>query len=320
MSDFWNECFEPQHGVPPKNFEQTFCRVCLNPECVRSAASGTRWVRRMATQAERLLENPQFADPNDPKYRDLRSIDFPSALREAMRLEIATRRGDWSVPTSEDAQQLAAELAARTAPPLAPPEPEPAPPVVGDEPVGQVLQSYEIRGSTGDVYKVQLVEKVVGLPTWTCTCKAFEFGRARPCKHIEYAQSLSAPDPVPTKPETPAPQPAPPKSEQVQAPTGSNPSPSRFQGQAQPPPTSPPSRRQFLPPMGNIPLPSEGVMVDGSTPPKPAERPDVRAKPTTATPPPEVDPWAAPVPPKKPSNVVPVGGRVVLGGKPGEKK
>lgn len=320
MADYWHDCFDPAAKVSPKEFEHLFCRVCRNQECTRSAGSKDRWLNRMTTQVDRLLVNPKFADPNDPQFRDIRATDFPSAVREAMRLEISDRRGDWSVPSEADALDLAVRMTTQPGRPaeVEPPPPDVVPPVEDDEDdeddvaVGTVLRSFDIRGGSGETYKVQLVEKVVGRPEWACTCKAFEFGRARPCKHIDYARTLPAEDP----PEPAAPPPAPP-------PPVPRPS-SRFEAPAAPPKTAPapapvpapapaPAQpaRQFYPSQANIPMPSGGVMIDGSPPPPPKLRPDTRAPSprTTAT---VADPWAAP-PTKKPDNVVPVGGRVVLG-------
>lgn len=320
MADFWHECFDPAMQVPPKEFERTFCRVCRNQKCERSAGSKDKWVNRMATQVDRLLANPKFADPDDPRYQDIRATDFPSALREAMRLEISDRKNDWTVPSEEDARALAVKMTAQPGRPAAEPEPpvEPPQPVEDDEPLGTVLRSYDIRGGGGEVYKVQLVEMIVGKPTWSCTCKAFQFGRARPCKHVEYAASLPPEDP-PEAPEAPAPAPPP----------AARP-PTRFQAEdppakpALPTPQAPPPARQeraprppnrpFFPTQPNIPMPSGGVMVDGSAPPPPKDRPDTRApaqRPTATKQ--VVDPWAVPAS-KKPANVVPVGGRIVMGG------
>jgi|GEM_PF-1741531 len=317
MADLWNECFVPSMEVSPNDFERMFCRQCRNPTCDRSAGSGLRWLKRILTQEDRLLSNPKFADPNDPRFKEIRSVEFPSALKEAMKLEISDRRGDWTVPTEADTMRMAAEM--RSAPLtqiIVPPTPEPAPkppppPVVeeddDDGPVGRILRRLDISGSGKNVYQVTLIERVVGRPEWMCTCKAFEFGRARPCKHIEYAMT------VPEEEEPPKPVPA-------------GPPPARFQ--APPPPKSPPPpapknntpeqkpnltpRQPFYPTQPNIPMPSGGIMIDGSAPPPPKERGPNR----TATP--QADAWAPP--PAKP-NVIPVGGRVVLGGKPpGDKK
>ena len=319
MPDLWNECFVPSMGMAPNDFEKMFCHQCRNPVCDRSAGSGLRWLKRIMTQKERLLDNPKFADSRDPKFADIRSVDFPSALREAMKIEISDRRGDWSIPTEEDASQLVAEM--RSAPlthVIVPPAFKPAPPAPavtvatgaededdGDV-VGRILRRHEIAGSGKNVYQVTLLERVVGQPEWMCTCKAFEFGRARPCKHIEYAMSLPVEDEPVVKPAPPGPPPS-----RFQGP----PAPAKTAPPAKPPMQPPASKQPFYPTLGNIPVPSGGVMVDGSAPPPPKDRAGARPPPGASA-----DPWA-PLPTKSKPNVVPVGGRVVLGsGKPpGEK-
>ena len=327
MPDLWNECFNPSMEMSPNDFERTFCRQCRNPTCDRSAGSGLRWLKRILTQEERLLNNPKFADPNDPRFKEIRSVEFPSALKEAMKLEISERRGDWTVPTEADTAMLAAEM--RSAPlsqivvpptpekPPTPPAPPPVPEEVEDDdgPVGRILRRLDISGSGNSVYQVTLIERIVGRPEWMCTCKAFEFGRARPCKHIEYAMT------VPEETEPPKPAPAGPPPARFQAPPPPKEAPKEAPKAVQknnPPETKPPTtgpRQPFYPTQPNIPMPSGGIMIDGSAPPPPKERAPNR--PASA---PQADPWAVPPASSKP-NVIPVGGKVVMGGKPpGDKK
>ena len=99
--DYWDEC-TIGNQMPPKEFEQRFCRVCKNQECHRAGWGESRWVERMSTQVDRLLDNPNFADPRDPQYRHIREHDFPDLLREAIRVEIIEQKGDWSIPTETD--------------------------------------------------------------------------------------------------------------------------------------------------------------------------------------------------------------------------
>jgi hypothetical protein len=308
MPDLWNECFNPSMNTSPNDFERMFCRQCRNPTCDRSAGSGLRWLKRILTQEDRLLNNPKFADPNDPHFREIRSVDFPSALKEAMKIEISDRRGDWTIPTEADAMQLAAEMRSTplshiATPPVPLVAPAPSPPVQSptpvveddDEAVGRILRRMDIAGSGKSVYQVTLIERIAGRPEWMCTCKAFEFGRARPCKHIEYA--MTVPDEEPTEPK---PIPAGPPPSKFQAP----PPPKSNTPEPKPPGINP--KQPFYPTQPNIAMPSGGIMIDGSAPPPPKER--VSNRPT-----PQADPWAPP--PVKP-NVIPVGGKVVLGGKP----
>lgn len=302
MADFWSECFDPRMELPPEKFASTFCRVCRNLECQRSGGSGAKWAKRIATQEDRLLNNPKFADPDDPRFKALREIDFPSAFREAMRQEIVDRRGDWNVPSEKDAQALAVEMSSKVAPP------PPPPPVEDDDEdlVGKVLASHSIRGTQGETYLVNLVERVVGRPEWTCTCPAFVHGRTRPCKHIRFAETLPPEDPPEPEPAAAAPPPA--RFQRAESPEAK---PTPF-AKASPPVAkgAPPPKSPFLPKMGNIPVPAGGIMVDGSAPPAPRDR-ATAARGVGAK---ADDPWAVPAA-KKSDNVVPIGGKVVLGGK-----
>lgn len=290
MTDFWNQCFDPKMGLTPNDFERTWCKICRNQDCSRSRGSGTAWLQRISTQVDRLLLNPKFADKEDPKYRDLRAVDFPSALQEAMRLEVSDRKRDWTVPTDTDVTQMAEEMTIRvTQAPKSTPKhfEEPVvtlrhPATPSDTP--KVLHTFSIRGTKGDDYAVTLVEGDQG-PEWRCTCLAWVHGRTRPCKHIEYAVGLLEEEEEQAPVEALQ---APPEPKVAVTP------PQRFQ------PSPVPARAPFYPPLGNVPLPQGGVMVDGSAPP-PRTRPAAQ----------EEDPWAPP--PPKPI-VVPVGGKVVLGG------
>ena len=62
-------------------------------------------MQRMSTQVDRLLDNPNFADPRDPKFNHIREHDFPSLLREAIRIEVSEQKGDWSIPTAQDVRE-----------------------------------------------------------------------------------------------------------------------------------------------------------------------------------------------------------------------
>jgi hypothetical protein len=306
MADLFNECFTPAMEITPNEFSRTFCRVCRNGTCDRSSVMGSKWMQRVSTQADKLF-HPTFADPRDPKYKDVAQVDFPSALQQAMRLEISDRKGDWTIPSETDAAILAASLAARSGPPTTPlPEPvAPIPPkgplpsgvgadlpfIPDDEDGPVILHRQDIRGSN-EVYTVTLEStSPEAEPEWKCNCKAFEFGRARPCKHVTYVQAnyekgkpahfASAGAPTPTPP-------APPQASAVR-----------------PLPNAP-----FFPPTGNTSTGQTGVMVDGSAPPPPRER---KATPPAAKPAVSSDPWSVPT---KADNIIPVGGKVTLGKKP----
>lgn len=149
---------------------------------------------------------------------------------------------------------------------------------VVEPPVGKVLQHYTIRGSQGDEYEVELVEPAVGHPA-QWRCSCKAFEFKKQCKHIDYASTLPPEDEL--------------EDEPVQ--------------DARPPGPAMPQARSFIPSAGNTPAPTGGRMIDGSRAPSPLSR--------TPAPPVVDDPWAAPPPKPK---VIPVGGKVVLGG--GDKK
>ena len=305
QQDFWGECFDPAAGMSPNQFTGTFCNRCMNGECERSAAEGTSWFRRVSTQEERLLLHPKFADPRDPKFRDVANLDFRSALKEAITLEIADRRGDWSIPTDAEVAVEASRVAAGQgmSPPPEPPEP-PRPPEPPPAPSDGIVLRVTVRGQTAD-YEVTLNDD----GAWACSCPAFRFARANPCRHIQQAEAdldRDRQEPHPTTTVAPPPPPVP-------APPATPPAPSGFR----PPPVpavavAPPLGAPRLP-MRNIPMPSGGIMADGTAPP-----PRPITPPPVAPPQPAANPWALP-PDKSPparGTVVPVGGRVVMGKKP----
>jgi len=296
QADYWGECFDPAAGMSPNQFTGTFCRVCMNAECERSAAEGTSWFKRVSTQEERLINSPNFADPRDPRYRDIAHLDFRSALKEAIAIEISERRGDWSVPTDAEVAIEASRVAAGQGMsypaenPL-PPQPEPTPPTPPFDAGDGIVLRVTVKGQSGD-YEVTLNDD----GAWACSCPAFKFARANPCRHIQQAEadldggSGAAPTPPQATPVAPVP-------------VAPNPPPSGFR-----PPPLPPGAR---PPMRNIPMPSGGLMADGTAPPP--SRPAAPPPPTPA-----VDPWAIPTdraPQVKGTVVVPVGGKVTMGKK-----
>ncbi len=86
-------CRDPRLGVSDQEFESLFCHRCRNQECTRANWGRDEFMRRVETQADRLL-NPQQGDPE--RYKNL--VDFASMFQEAMRLEVSAARGDWTVP------------------------------------------------------------------------------------------------------------------------------------------------------------------------------------------------------------------------------
>lgn len=105
--DFFGECFSTLQGkMKSDQFDQSFCKVCKNFECVRAGWVESSWIDRMDTQVERLLTNPNFADIRDPRFSKVREHDFPNLLQEAIRIEIVDQKNDWSIPTESDVQAV----------------------------------------------------------------------------------------------------------------------------------------------------------------------------------------------------------------------
>ena len=84
---------------------QTFCRRCRNYSCTNAGWADSAWEARMRTQVDRLFDDRVEADPNDPQYERVRTAEFPSLIREAIRLNLAAERGDWAVPSDADVSQ-----------------------------------------------------------------------------------------------------------------------------------------------------------------------------------------------------------------------
>ena len=252
---FWEECYSGdhrQHGSP-EDFRRHFCQRCGNVECLDSAGGKSPWLHRITTQVERLLNNPNLADPDDPRFKHLQSLDFPSMLREAMALEVSSRKGDWEIPTQEDALQLAAEIAGAA--------PEGFQEATEEGPSIKVLWEGDTHGKGGK-YKIVLAE-FEGQATWSCTCPAFQFQRVGPdgCKHIQEARILYE-----SQEEI--------EDEPVDDPVAD---PDVQPEHADPEAWHQMRERNLVPNRVNTRIPSEGVMTDGSEP---------------LPPPPPVDPWA----------------------------
>lgn len=98
--DFLSEC--NVENLPAHQFMAVWCQKCRNSACRNANWGLSRWIARMNTQEDRLLNNPNFAHADDPQYQHIREIDFPDLLNQAIRLEIAGKNNDWEVPSQED--------------------------------------------------------------------------------------------------------------------------------------------------------------------------------------------------------------------------
>lgn len=191
MADLLNDCladpFFEKFASNPVTFKRDVCSGCKNIQCVNAKGKFTLFEKRMSTQEDRLLTNPQFADPRDPRFRDIAKVDFPDMARQVVALEVTSRKKDWSVPTEAEVERLASELTNAT-------EAKPLHFQDGSGPKG----TWEVRGDSGKNYTVTLAEDGI----WSCTCPS----RVQPCKHVrDTALKLSRAPEEPSRATAPAP-------------------------------------------------------------------------------------------------------------------
>lgn len=97
MTDFLRECNTGDIATDPKSFQEVWCARCRRRECDLARWRQDRFSARVAHQPERFF-NPQSADLAVPRFAQIATTDFPSLLQKALRLEVASRRNDWSIP------------------------------------------------------------------------------------------------------------------------------------------------------------------------------------------------------------------------------
>lgn len=179
MDDFTKECLGTSKidgkELSEKDLRSLFCKQCKNYKCGHARWKRPSWEERMENQEERLLNNPNFGDPNSSKWDFLREIDFPDLVKKALLLEAADRKGDWSLPSvfeafdpSIDEKKLEPE-----------PEPEPESKAIPPPEITEI----KIKSNSKDtVYTVTLEDgKAV-----SCTCSAGV--RRRKCSHLQEAE------------------------------------------------------------------------------------------------------------------------------------
>jgi len=291
--DMFSECYtgDQQRIVSPEDFRRVICQRCRNPECSNSALGKSLWINRMETQADILLDNPLFADPNDPRYQAFREMNFADMARQAVALEVSAQRGDWEIPSDAEVEQMVQQMGVAPVG-FQPEEPEPEPALEPEpEPEPEMLWEGTAKGKKGAIYAVTLADLGDGNPVWSCTCPNFQYRKAPPegCKHIVeardlYMQAQMAEAETVVEDEAPAP---------PEEPTERKPR------DIDPEAWSQMRERGHVPRAPNTRFPNEGMMVDGS--PAPPE-----------TPPEPEDPWAVPTKPE--GDVVEVHGKVRMGG------
>src|SRR3989344_3426640 len=111
IPDLWNGCYDGEHRrLSPEAFKKQFCNNCMNAGCRNSKGADTAWTKRILVQEDVLLNNPKFAEVGDPRFLEYAQMDFQSRIQEALAIEVASRQGDWSVPTEKEIGQAAAEM------------------------------------------------------------------------------------------------------------------------------------------------------------------------------------------------------------------
>ncbi len=135
--DFFIECNEGGMMSPPE-FERTFCSQCKNRQCVRASWAFSNWDKRILTQVDRLLTNPNIVLQNESSRWD-GVLDF-ELFNEPQVIEV------WGIPESPiQAEELIREEPDTIpVPPIDPPEfdenilvaekPEPEPEPEPDQP------------------------------------------------------------------------------------------------------------------------------------------------------------------------------------------
>ena len=90
--DFFVECNEGGLMSPPE-FERTFCNQCKNRQCVRAGMAFSSWDKRILTQVDRLLTNPNIVLQADGSRWEGVS-DF-EGFQEPQVIEV------WGIPNQE---------------------------------------------------------------------------------------------------------------------------------------------------------------------------------------------------------------------------
>lgn len=74
--DLLAECNTERIALP--EFQEGWCRRCINPECGRSLFGQSRFDLRVNTWQDRLFANPTRMDPSDPRFKVIASQRFLS--------------------------------------------------------------------------------------------------------------------------------------------------------------------------------------------------------------------------------------------------
>lgn len=77
-------CNDGSSSMTARQFEETFCQHCKNRECVRAGWAFTAWDKRILSQVDRLLVNPNIVKKEDSSkwetLKDLESFKEPETI------------------------------------------------------------------------------------------------------------------------------------------------------------------------------------------------------------------------------------------------
>ncbi len=137
--DFFVECNEKGMMSPPE-FERTFCNQCKNRQCVRAGWAFSTWDKRILTQVDRLLTNPNIVLQDESSrwegIKDFEKFNEPSVIEV------------WGVPESpiQATDFIREEEDTEPVPPVEPPqiddEVEEPKEVIDSSPIPPPTQKY----------------------------------------------------------------------------------------------------------------------------------------------------------------------------------
>lgn len=112
--DFFVECNEGGLMSPPE-FERTFCNQCKNRQCVRADWAFSSWDKRILTQVDRLLVNPNIVLQNESsRWEGVKDFE---CFQEPQEIEV------WGVPETQPPLIIEGEEGdTLPAPPIEPPK------------------------------------------------------------------------------------------------------------------------------------------------------------------------------------------------------
>ncbi len=241
--------------VIPDEITKHLCQQCRNHECSRAGWVESQWLFRMQNQRKWLLDDPQFADLEDPHWKTVQMEHaIEDRFQSAMAIEAHARRGDWA-PLDEE--------------PLS------------KDGVNEVEQDTDAFDAAMQALAALKGKKVPKIPKLT---EGVESPLAPPGtrdqKLVQIRTVLKKEDPSQSaKTYQPPPESSQAPSAMAQAapePPGAAEAPELPESSQEPPAQPQPPQKAFYP--GNTPVPQGGILLPGAPPPQKRQPPP--------------DPWA----------------------------